>query len=66
MVNACECLWTKEQVKALITFLLAEKRRHEKDVRNIENSIERLRKRYNLSREDMDECERMAWIFVEF
>jgi len=66
VVNACECLWTKEQVKALITFLLAEKRRHEKDVRNIENSIERLRKRYNLSREDMDECERMAWIFVEF
>ena len=66
MVNACECLWTKEQAKTLITFLLAEKRRHERDVRNIENSIERLRKRYNLTQQDIDECERMAWLFVEF
>ena len=66
MVNACECLWTKEQAKALITFLLSEKRRHERDVWNIENSIERLRKRYNLTQQDIDECERMAWLFVEF
>jgi len=66
VVNACECLWTKEQAKALITFLLSEKRRHERDVWNIENSIERLRKRYNLTQQDIDECERMAWLFVEF
>ena len=66
MVNASGCMWSKEQVKALITFLLSEKRRHEKDVRNIENSIERLCKRYNLTQQDMDECERMAWLFVEF
>ena len=66
MVNAVECRWSKEQVKALITFLLAEKRRHERDVWNIENSIERLRKRYNLTQQDIDECERMAWLFVEF
>ncbi len=66
VVNACECMWSKEQVKALITFLLAEKRRHERDVRMIEASIERLRKRYALTDKDMDECERMSWIFVEF
>lgn len=66
MVNACECVWSKEQAKALVTFLIAEKRRHERDVRNIENSIERLRKRFNFTDKDMDECERLAWIFVEF
>ena len=66
VVNACECMWSKEQVKALITFLLAEKRRHERDVRTIEASIERLRKRYALTTKDIDECERMSWIFVEF
>ena len=66
MVNASECLWDKKQAKALITFLLSEKRRHERDVRNIENSIERLRKRYNLTQQDIDECERVAWFFVEF
>jgi len=66
VVNACECMWDKKQAKALITFLMAEKRRHERDVRNIENSIERLRKRCNLTQQDMDECERKAWLFVEF
>jgi len=66
VVNACECLWSKEQVKALITFLLAEKRRHERDVRTIEASIERLRKRYALTDKDVDECEKMSWLFIEF
>jgi len=66
VVNACECMWSKEQVKALITFLLAEKRRHERDVRMIEASIERLRKRYALTDKDVDECEKMSWLFIEF
>ncbi|RLI18211.1 hypothetical protein DRO54_10415 [Candidatus Bathyarchaeota archaeon] len=66
MVNACDCLWSKEQAKALITFLIAEKKRHERDVRNIENSIERIRKKYNLTKQDISECEVLAWLFVEF
>ena len=66
MVDASTCRWSEEQVKALITFLIAEKKRHERDIQRIERSIERLRKQYNLTKEEMDECERFAWLFIEF
>jgi len=66
MVNAVECLWNKEQVKALITFLLAEKRRHQKDIRNIERSIENLKRKYNLTERDIEECDDFAFNFIHF
>jgi len=53
-------------VKALIAFLIAEKKRHEHDVQRIERSIEKLRREYNLAEKEMDECERFAWLFIEF
>lgn len=65
MVDATTCR-SKEQVKALIAFLIAEKKRHEHDIQKIERSIEKLRKQYNLTQEEMDECERFAWLFIEF
>jgi len=66
MVDATTCRWSREGVKALITFLIAEKKRHEHDIQKIERSIERLRREHNLTEKDMDECERFAWLFVEF
>ena len=66
MVNAVECRWSKEQAKALITFLLAEKYRHERDVRIIKRNIQRLRKEYEISEEEYKECEERALLFVYF
>ena len=66
MVDATTCRWSREGVKALITFLIAEKKRHEHDIQKIERSIEKLRREYNLRKEEMDECERFAWLFIEF
>jgi len=66
MVNAAECIWSKEQVKALITFLFAEKRRHQKDIRNIERSIENLKRKYNLTNRDIEECDDFAYMFIHF
>jgi len=66
MVNACECVWTKEQAKALITFLCAEKRRHQKDIRNIEQSIENLKRKFNLTDRDIEECDDFAFNFIHF
>jgi len=66
MVNAVECVWTKEQVKALITFLLAEKRRHQKDIRNIDRSIDNLKRKYNLTERDIEECDDFAYYFIHF
>jgi len=66
MVNAVECLWNKEQVKALITFLLAEKRRHQRDIHNIERSIDNLKRKYNLSDADIEECDDFAYYFIHF
>jgi len=66
MVNACECRWSKKEVKALIAFLLAEKRRHQRDIRNIEMSIENLKREYNLSERDIEECDDFAYYFIHF
>jgi len=66
MVNAVECSWNKEQVKALITFLLAEKYRHQKDIRRIERSIDNLKRRYKLTREDIRDCDDFAHLFIYF
>jgi len=66
MVNAVECVWTKEQVKALITFLLAEKRRHQKDIHNIDRSIDNLKRKYNLTERDIEECDDFAYYFIHF
>ena len=66
MVNACECVWTKEQVKALITFLLAEKRRHQRDIRNIDKNIDNLKRKYNLSDADIEKCDDFAFNFIHF
>ena len=38
----------------------------EHDIQKIERSIERLRREHNLRKEEMDECERFAWLFIEF
>ena len=66
MVDATTCRWSREGVKALIAFLIAEKKRHEHDIQRIERSIERLRREYNLTEEDMLNCEEFAWLFIEF
>ncbi|MCD6137221.1 MAG: hypothetical protein J7J91_01340 [Deltaproteobacteria bacterium] len=66
MVNACECRWSKKEAKALITFLIAEKHRHERDVRIIKRNIQRLRKEYNISEEEYKECEEKATLFIYF
>jgi len=66
MVNACECVWTKEQVKALITFLIAEKRRHQRDIDKINQNIQRLKREYNLTEIEITECEERAYLFIYF
>jgi len=66
MVNAVECLWSREQAKALITFLLAERERHRKDIEGIDKSVERLKKSYGMSDKEIRRCEEMARIFINF
>jgi len=66
MVNACDCFWTKEQAKVLITFLFAEMRRHQRDIQHIEQSIKRLRQRYNFTEEEIAECDDFAHLFLHF
>jgi len=66
MVNACDCVWTKEQAKALITFLMAERRRHLRDVENITKSIFRLQRQYHLTKKEMEECEVRSILFIHF
>jgi len=66
MVNACECIWTKEQAKTLLAFLFAEKARHERDIHHIEHCIERIRIHYNMSRKDMEDAEYFSRLFAQF
>jgi len=66
MVNAVECRWSEEQAKALITFLIAEKKRHERDIHNIEQSIQRIKREFSLTDADIAKCEELAWLYVEF
>jgi len=66
MVDASTCRWSEEQVKSLITFLIAEKKRHERDIQRIERTIQRLKREYNLTDADMYSCEEFAWLFIEF
>jgi len=66
MVNAVECLWSEEQARALIIFLLAEKKRHERDIHNIERSIERIKREFSLTEADIAKCEELAWLYVNF
>jgi len=65
MVNPATCRWSEEQVKALITFLIAEKKRHEREVHRIEQTIQRLKRQYNLTDADMYSCEEFAWLFID-
>jgi len=66
MVNAVECLWSKEQAKALITFLLAERMRHQKDIEEIDKAVERLKNSNGMSDKEIRRCEEMARIFINF
>ena len=66
MVNAVECVWSKEQAKMLITFLFAELRRHQRDIQHIEHSIRRLKQRYNLTEKEVAECDDFADRFFHF
>ena len=66
MVNAVECRWSEEQAKGLLTFLIAEKRRHEKDIHHIERSIERIKREFGLTDADIAKCEELAWLYVEW
>jgi len=66
MVNATECLWSEEQAKALIIFLLAEKKRHERDIHNINRSIERIKQEFGFTEADIAKCEELAWLYVNF
>ena len=53
MVNAVECRWSEEQAKGLLTFLIAEKKRHERDIHNIERSIQRIKREFSLTDADI-------------
>jgi len=66
MVNAVECRWSEEQAKGLLTFLIAEKKRHERDIHNIEKSIQRIKREFGFTDADMAKCEELAWLYVEF
>jgi len=66
MVNAVECRWSEEQAKALITFLIAEKKRHERDIHHIEQSIERIKREFGFTDADIAKCEELAWLYVEW
>jgi len=66
MVNAVECRWSEEQARALITFLIAEKKRHERDIHNINRSIERIKREFNFTEADIAKCEELAWLYVNF
>jgi len=66
MVNAVECRWSEEQAKALLTFLIAEKKRHERDIHNIERSIQRIKRDFSLTDADIAKCEELAWLYVEY
>jgi len=66
MVNAVECRWNEEQAKALITFLIAEKKRHEKDLHYIEQSINRIKRAWKFTDADIAKCEELAWLYVEW
>ena len=66
MVNAVECRWSKEQAKGLLTFLIAEKKRHERDIHNIEWSIQRIKREFSLTEADIAKCEQLAWLYIEF
>jgi len=66
MVNAVECRWSEEQAKALLTFLIAEKKRHERDIHNIERSIQRIKRDFSLTDADIAKCEELAWLYIEF
>jgi len=65
MVDPATCRWSEEQVKALITFLIAEKRRLERDIHRIEQTIQRLKRQYNLTDADIYSCEEFAWLFID-
>jgi len=66
MVNAVECRWSEEQAKALLTFLIAEKKRHERDIYSIERSIQRIKREFGFTDADIAKCEELAWLYVEF
>ncbi len=66
MVNAVECRWSKEQAKGLLTFLIAEKKRHESDIHNIEKSIQRIKREFGFTDADIAKCEELARLFLVF
>jgi len=66
MVNAMECRWSEEQARALIIFLLAERKRHERDIQNINRSIERIKREFGFTEADIAKCEELAWLYVNF
>jgi len=66
MVRACECRWTREQVKVLLAFLFAEKARHEKDIHEIEHCIERIRIHYNLSQREIEDAKYFSRLFAQY
>jgi len=66
MVDATECVWTKEQAKSLLVFLIAERERHKKDVADIEEKIKQLREDYNINEDEYKKCEEEARVFYHF
>ncbi len=66
MVDACECVWTKEQAKSLLVFLIAERERYKKDLHSIEEKIKQLREDYNINDNEYKKCEEEARLFYYF
>jgi len=66
MVDACECVWTKEQAKSLLVFLIAERERHKNDLHGIEEKIKQLREDYNINDNEYKKCEEEAKLFYYF
>ncbi|RLE71630.1 MAG: hypothetical protein DRJ45_03335 [Thermoprotei archaeon] len=66
MVDATDCIWTKEQAKSLLVFLIAERERHKKDFTSIEEKIKQLREEHNISDDEYKKCEEEARLFYYF
>ena len=66
MVNAVEDIKTREEAKALLTFLYAEKRRHEKDIQMIHKAIWKIIGDFRISAKEYEEIKERAERYVEF
>jgi len=66
MVDAVEDIKTREEAKALLTFLYSEKRRHEKDIEMIHKAIRKVIRDFRISAKEYEEIKKRAERYIEF